>query len=106
MPSYVFICDQYAIKAFGEAFEAFKIISRIIMENSCINVNKKLSTLKAKNSKNLGINFKNESVYGFFVYLKKVFYYESLNIFLIIINVLVKEILYEINLIIYFQIYL
>ena len=49
--------DQYAIEAFGEAFE---VIPRTIMENSGINVNEKLSTLRAKNSKTptLGINVK------------------------------------------------
>ena len=49
--------DQYAIEAFGEAFE---VIPRTIMENSGINVNEKLSTLRAKNSKNpnMGINIK------------------------------------------------
>ena len=49
--------DQYAIEAFGEAFE---VIPRTIMENSGINVNEKLSTLRAKNTKNpnMGINIK------------------------------------------------
>jgi T-complex protein 1 subunit theta len=49
--------DQYAIEAFGEAFE---VIPRTIMENSGINVNEKLSTLRAKNSRNpnMGINIK------------------------------------------------
>ena len=49
--------DQYAIEAFGEAFE---VIPRTIMENSGINVNEKLSTLRSKNSKNpnMGINIK------------------------------------------------
>ena len=49
--------DQYAIEAFGEAFE---VIPRTIMENSGINVNEKLSTLRAKNSKNpnMGVNIK------------------------------------------------
>ena len=49
--------DQYAIEAFGEAFE---VIPRTIMENSGINVNEKLSTLRSKNSKTptLGINVK------------------------------------------------
>ena len=49
--------DQYAIEAFGESFE---VIPRTIMENSGINVNEKLATLRAKNSKNplLGINVK------------------------------------------------
>ena len=49
--------DQYAIEAFGESFE---VIPRTIMENSGINVNEKLSTLRSKNTKNptLGINVK------------------------------------------------
>ena len=49
--------DQYAIEAFGESFE---VIPRTIMENSGINVNEQLPTLRAKNSKNplLGINVK------------------------------------------------
>jgi len=49
--------DQYAIEAFGESFE---VIPRTIMENSGINVNEKLSTLRAKNTKTptLGINVK------------------------------------------------
>ena len=49
--------DQYAIEAFGEAFE---VIPRTIMENSGINVNEKLSTLRAKNTRNpnMGINIK------------------------------------------------
>ena len=49
--------DQYAIEAFGESFE---VIPRTIMENSGINVNEKLSTLRAKNTKNpnMGINVK------------------------------------------------
>jgi T-complex protein 1 subunit theta len=49
--------DQYAIEAFGEAFE---VIPRTIMENSGINVNEKLSTLRAKNTinPNMGINIK------------------------------------------------
>jgi len=49
--------DQYAIEAFGEAFE---VIPRTIMENSGINVNEKLSTLRSKNTKTptLGINVK------------------------------------------------
>ena len=49
--------DQYAIEAFGEAFE---VIPRTIMENSGNNVNEKLSTLRSKNSKNptMGINIK------------------------------------------------
>ena len=49
--------DQYAIEAFGEAFE---VIPRTIMENSGINVNEKLSTLRSKNSKNpnMGVNIK------------------------------------------------
>ena len=49
--------DQYAIEAFGESFE---VIPRTIMENSGINVNDQLPTLRAKNSKNplLGINVK------------------------------------------------
>ena len=53
--------DQYAIEAFVEAFE---VIPRTIMENSGINVNEKLSTLRAKNSKNhtLGINVKNGDI--------------------------------------------
>ena len=49
--------DQYAIEAFGESFE---VIPRTIMENSGINVNEQLPTLRAKNSKNplLEINVK------------------------------------------------
>lgn len=49
--------DQYAIEAFGEAFE---VIPRTIMENSGLNVNEKLSTLRAKNNNNpcMGIDVK------------------------------------------------
>ena len=49
--------DHYAIEAFGESFE---VIPRTIMENSGINVNENLSTLRTKNLKNprLGINVK------------------------------------------------
>jgi T-complex protein 1 subunit theta len=46
--------DQYAIEAFGESFE---VIPRTIMENSGINVNEQLPTLRAKNSKNPLLDF-------------------------------------------------
>ena len=53
--------DQYAIEAFGEAFE---VIPRTIMENCGINVNEQLSNLRSKNSKNpkMGINIINGDI--------------------------------------------
>lgn len=53
--------DQYAIEAFGEAFE---VIPRTLMENAGLNVNEKLATLRAKNNQNqtMGINLKNGEI--------------------------------------------
>ncbi|MCQ2915151.1 MAG: T-complex protein 1 subunit theta [Alphaproteobacteria bacterium] len=53
--------DQYAIEAFGEAFD---VIPRTILENSGYNVNEKLPTLRAKNNKNpnMGINIENGEI--------------------------------------------
>ena len=49
--------DQYAVQAFGEAFE---VIPRTIIENSGLNVNEKMAALRSRNSKNptFGINVK------------------------------------------------